>query len=520
MSEAGVSGASESEIELKLLTAPGGAKGLWALPAVKALLSKPSRTRRVRTVYHDTPEADLMRAGCALRVREVDGKFEQHLKTAGSVEGGLFKRHEWRSPLASATPDPPSLPPEAAELLAPFAAALRPVFETDVERTDAVLSNGVFAVEIAADDGWVRAFDAAGRVARETPLCEIELEWRSGPAAHVFDLALDISERLPLVVGWQSKAERGYALALALAPSARRAATLALAPDASVSRAAAAILGEGMNHFLANQPYFESHGAVEAVHQMRVACRRLRAALSLFRPVLPPDEIAAFRDGFRDLARALGAVRDIDVLEAHVLAPLIEEPLTPDAVRERLEALRPRLAQRRIENLAKAGDLVQAPETARLLLRLGRRVTLLAADDSAVPFGEFADETLKTRHRKLARRARKLKQQTPEDRHRVRIAAKKVRYAAEFFRARYGEKPMSRYLDALGELQDVLGDLNDIAGIADVLERAVDDARSVRLVAGYAMGWHTRRMRACLDEAEEILHLIRKAQPFESRAKR
>lgn len=520
MSEAGVGAASESEIELKLLVAAEDARKVWALPAVKALLSVKPRVRRVRTVYHDTAEADLMRSGCALRVRETSGKFEQHLKTAGSVEGGLFKRHEWRSPLASEIPDPPALAPEAAELLAPFAGALRPVFETDVERGDAMLSNGIFSVELAVDLGVVRAFDAAGEVAREAPLTEIELEWRAGPAIHVFDLALDIAQRVPLVVGWQSKAERGYTLALALAPEARRAATLALSPETSVPRAAAAILGEGMSHFLANQPLLESHGKAEAVHQMRVACRRLRAALSLFRPVLPPDEIVAFRNGLREVAQMLGAVRDIDVLEIQVLAPLIEEPLTPEAVRERLDALRPRLARRRAESLEAARRSIRAPETARLLLRLGRRIAVLAADESAAPFGAFADDTLKSRHRKLSRRGRKLKQQSAPDRHRLRIAAKKVRYAAEFFQSRYGEKAMARYIDALGDLQDVLGDLNDIAGIADVLERIVDDPRSVRLVAGYAMGWHTRRVRACLDDAEEILHAIRKSQPFESRAKR
>lgn len=520
MSEAGAETASENEIELKLLVAAGDAATVWTLPAVKALLTKKPRTRQVRTIYHDTAEADLMRAGCALRVRETGGRFEQHLKTAGSVEGGLFKRHEWRSTLPSETPDPPALAPEAAALLAPFAGKLRPVFETDVERTDALLSNGVFATEIAVDLGIVRAFDAAGGIGRETGLAEIELEWRAGPAAHVFDLALDIAARVPLVVGWQSKAERGYALALALSPETRRAATLALAPDATVPQAMAAILGEGMNHFLANQPAFETQGSVEAVHQMRIACRRLRAALSLFRSHLPPDEIQSFRDGFRDVGRALGAVRDIDVLDAQVLAPLIEEPLTPDPVRERLALLRPRLAHRRAEALARAGEIVRAPETARLLLRLGRRVTLLAADDSGTPFGAFADDILKIRHRKLARRGRKLKQQGAADRHRVRIAAKKVRYAAEFFRSRYGDKAMARYLEALGDLQDVLGDLNDIAGIADVLERAIDDPRSASLVAGYAMGWHTRRVRACLDEAEDLLHAIRKAEPFDSRAKR
>lgn len=522
MSHAEGASASESEIELKLLCAAKDAKNVWTQPAVKALLKKPPRTRRVRTVYHDTPEADLMRAGCALRVREIDGKFEQHLKTAGKVEGGLFRRQEWHAPLPSEIPQPMALDAEASELIAPHADGLRKMFETDMERTDAVLTNGVFAVEVAVDIGTIRAFDAAGAVMRETPLTEVELEWKAGPAVHVFDLALDLAEHIPMHLGWQSKAERGYALALALAPSARRAAQPEIAADATTEEAIAAILGEGMSHVLANQPYLESHGAVEAVHQMRVACRRLRAALSLFRPFLPADETARFRDGFRELAAALGAVRDIDVLSESILDPLLDEPLTPDAVRDALDVLRPQIARHRAKALEAATALARSPKIARLLLSLGRRVTLLAQERSAAatPAGDFADTVLAKRQRKLKRNGRKLRKQSAAERHQVRIAAKKVRYAAEFFRSRYAERPMRRYLAALSDLQDALGNLNDIAAAPRVLETVAEDRATADLVGGYAMGWHTRRLRFCLDEAEDLLHLLAKSNPFTKRRKR
>lgn len=522
MSNGEAASASESEIELKLLCAAKDAKSVWTQPAVKALLKTPPRTRRVRTVYHDTPEADLMRTGCALRVREIDGKFEQHLKTAGKVEGGLFRRQEWHAPLSSEIPQPMALDAEASALIAPYADGLRKMFESDMERTDAVLTNGVFAVEVAVDIGTIRAFDAAGGVIRETPLTEVELEWKAGPAVHVFDLALDLAQHIPMHVGWQSKAERGYALALALAPEARRAAQPQIPADATTQDAIAAILGEGMNHFLANQPSLDSHGAVEAVHQMRVACRRLRAALSLFRPFLPADETARYRDGFRDLATALGAVRDVDVLSQTILDPLLEEPLTPDAVRAALDELRPQLARHRAKTLDAACALVRSPETARLLLSLGRRITLLAQDRSAsAPLaGDFADTVLAKRQRKLKRNGRKLRKQSAAERHQVRIAAKKVRYAAEFFRARYAERPMRRYLAALGDLQDALGNLNDIAAAPRVLEAVAEDQATADLVGGYAMGWHTRRLRFCLDEAEDLMHVLGKADPFTKRRKR
>lgn len=505
--------ASEAEVELKLLCSASGAKRVWSHPAVKALLKDAPRARRVRTVYHDTPAADLMRSGCALRVREIDGVFEQHLKTAGSVAGGLFQRQEWHAPLASAQPDPDAWDGAANDLVAPHAHALRPLFETDMLRTDALLSNGLFAVEIAVDVGTIRAFDPAGEVMRETALAEIELEWKSGPAEHVFDLARDLAAQIPLRLGWQSKAERGYASALALAPEVRRAAQPEIPRDATVGIAAAAILGEGMAHFLANQEYLETAAAAEAVHQMRVACRRLRAALSLFRAHLPPDETESCRDGLRRVALALGAVRDIDVLGAEILDPIAADAATPDEVREGIESLRPALAHRRSENLRQAIATLHAAETTRALLSLGRRISMLGGSDSSVDAGDFADTLLAKRRRKLVRLGRKLGKQPPAARHQVRIAAKKVRYAAEFFRSRYPDKPMRRFLGALGDLQDALGALNDVAAVPAVLH-PVADTPTAHLVAGYAMGWHTHRLRSCLDDAEELMRVVRKGKPF------
>jgi inorganic triphosphatase YgiF len=308
--------APQIEIELKLLTDASSAKKVWSHRSVKALLRAAPRTRHIRTIYYDTPTADLMRGGCAYRVRACDETFEQHLKTAGRVEGGLFHRHEWHTPLSSATPAPARWRGAAAAVLGPVAAAVSPWFESDMTRTDALLSNGILAVELAVDVGVIRAFDETGAVLRETPLVEIELEWKAGPAEQVFDLALDLARTLPLRMGWQSKAERGYDLAAGRGPLPHRAAPSAIPPDCPLPRAAAGILGETMAHYLSNQACLGISGAPEAIHQMRVACRRLRAALSLFRAVLPPEETAAFRDGFRDLAQGLGLVRDIDVLIA------------------------------------------------------------------------------------------------------------------------------------------------------------------------------------------------------------
>jgi inorganic triphosphatase YgiF len=510
---------AQLEIELKLLTDVRSARKVWSHKSVKALLRTAPRTRRIRTAYYDTPSDDLMHAGCAYRVRSCDGRFEQHLKSAGRVEGGLFHRQEWHAPLSSDAPKPALWSGEAAAFIAPFAGSLRRRFESDMQRTDALLSNGSLALELSVDVGVIRAFDETGAAVRESPLVEIELEWQAGPTEQVFDLALDLARSLPLRMGWQSKAERGYDLAGNRAPLPHRAMPATIPDDATLPQAAAQILGETMAHYLSNQPCLEASGAPEAVHQMRIACRRLRAALSLFREQLPPEETADFREGFRSLAQSLGTVRDIDVLLTETLIPLRTAAETPEDLREPLHNALTRLEVHRAESLAALRTLVATPETARLLLRLGRRVTLLTQRTDGEPVRPFADDDLGRRHRTVRHRGRHPAAQTATKRHRLRIAAKKLRYTAEFFQSLRPAKPMRAYLRTLSALQEILGRLNDCTNIPHLIARAVDDDEATATLAGYAMGWHLHRLRAALREASGLCRDLGKRPPGANRRK-
>ncbi|MBN2752461.1 MAG: CHAD domain-containing protein [Rhodospirillaceae bacterium] len=505
------------EIELKLLTDARSARRVWHQAATKALLSDPPRTSRIRTTYFDTPKDALMRSGCALRIRSCDGRFEQHLKTTGHVKGGLFHRQEWHAPLTSDTPDLSVWSGEAAAFIAPHGKTLQRIFESDMERTTAPLSNGVFKAELAVDIGVIRAFNADGSVLAETPLVEIELEWSAGPAEHLFDLAIDLTRSLPLRMGWQSKAERGYALVRGLTPQPRRAVWPKIAANCPRPQAMAQILGEAMAHFLTNQVCLNATGAAEAVHQTRVACRRMRAALTLFADDLPEDDLSTFRIGFRDLASTLGNVRDLDVLLDEGLAPLRSEPETPDSIAATLCTVIPTIEARRADCLAKARARMESPETTRLLLHLGQSLIIAARQDHASPIKPFADTVLGKRHHATKRRAQRLYEHTTLERHALRIAAKKLRYAAEFFQALYPRKSMHTYLRNLAALQDVLGDLNDISNLPRLISETAGENSATSMVAGYAMGWHLRRLRFSMEEATEICHALKAPPPFKRR---
>ena len=114
------------------------------------------------------------------------------------------------------------------------------------------------------------------------------------------------------------------------------------------------------------------------------------------------------------------------------------------------------------------------------------------------PIVEFATHLLGKRQRKALERGRQFEQLSAEERHRLRIALKKLRYATEFFEALYPKKHTKPYLAALKDLQDGLGHLNDVAVAQRLIASLVGEAdRSangdgLQRAAGLVLGWHAR----------------------------
>src|SRR5262245_20680366 len=134
-------------------------------------------------------------------------------------------------------------------------------------------------IELTVDKGKIEA----GR--QSTPLCELELGLKRGESAELFKLARVLAEEVPVQLAVKSQAERGYALVAGEEPQAVTAAPVALTPDWSRQAACKAIARACLRQLVANTPA-TLRGDPEGVHQMRVALRRLRAAISLFADML------------------------------------------------------------------------------------------------------------------------------------------------------------------------------------------------------------------------------------------
>ena len=176
-------------------------------------------------------------------------------------------------------------------------------------------------IEVALDVGAVVAGE------RSQPICEIELELKSGQPDALFALALEWAAAFDCLPFDISKAERGVRLAHGVEAAPVKSVPLALDDGMGVEEGFAAIVQACLAQFQANLPGVLASGDIEYVHQARVALRRLRAALRLFRDacVLPPDLL----ESLRALAAALGPARDWDVLCSETLPAIA--PHYPDA---------------------------------------------------------------------------------------------------------------------------------------------------------------------------------------------
>jgi len=463
------------EVELKLLIdAADVAAFRHHLLLTHYALSAP-RTQQLTSVYFDTSDLALQRGAAALRVRRVGRDWVQTFKAGGRVDAGLHQREEWETPVAGPALDLAALraliapDSEWAALLtdAGLADKLLPIFTTRFRRRTWMLrSVHGDVVELALDQGAVHHGE------RQTPISEIELELKHGNPAALFELALALQDTIPLRVGSISKAERGYALCAPQpqppTPAYARASVLAadLTADLTVEQGFQAIVSNCLEQIQANEAGVEHGIDPESVHQMRVGVRRLRSALAIFDQLIPCPPALKAELGW--LASTLGEARDWEVLATATLSGI------PDIDRHARKlaplcqaALQEAQAARRC-----AAAALDSVRYARLVLALGAWKLDMPWRDCATadcaqalsgPLRPFAAGKLARLRHRLYKRGRDLESGAAPARHRARIAAKKLRYAAEFFQSYFPGKRGRTLLDALAKVQDVLGRMNDLA---------------------------------------------------------
>lgn len=450
--------------------------------AVSRARSGRARASQLLTVYYDTADALLWRNGVSLRLRRSGRRWTQTVKGAGTQIGGLHSREEFEWPVAGGAVDVSLLSgtPFAKLFSRPRVLhGLAPVFETDFRRVGIGLdlAGGTRAM-LCLDAGELRAAGAT------EPLCEAEIELVEGQAQALLDFADELLSERAFRIGTVSKAERGYALAAGGAQAGpAHAGRIDMAAGEEASTVFGRLVQSSLAQVLGNERGFQELADPEYLHQLRVGLRRLRVALSLPREETWQSASRPLRDRLGELSRLLGEARNWDVFSAEVLKPMAANLDTA-----LLAGLRSRAGGHRAAASANARAAMRSAATTRVWLDLGR---LMLAGGPA-PGGSarsFAADALDRCQHRLVKAAADCGG-SPESLHRLRIAAKKLRYVCEFFAGLYPRKRVKRYLAALAALQDELGAVNDAAICAQLVAKA--DAGAKPLAAesrGLAMGW-------------------------------
>ena len=504
------------EVELKLSVDPDAQAAVRRHPAIARLARGPWRTTRIVSTYFDTPEGDLRSGGVALRVRRIGRRWLQTVKNEGSQLAGLSTRSEFEWPLNSPRIDAAKLSETPwRDLFDTTAGRVKARFVTDVVRRSRPLASaqGTKAV-IALDSGEIRA----GR--KRAPIAEIEIEVVEGTPAFAYELARDLAADFPVAIEHQSKAERGYALLRPGSPEPVRAGTVDLAHDISAPAAIAAVGADCLLQIGANARYVALGIDSEFLHQLRVGVRRLRSLLRLAEPLMPQDASASFDDEVTWLTTTLGPARDWDVFTAETL-PAVSRTLHLPPLRREMGQLKARATRMRGVRYAAARETAASPRLSRLLLALGARFAALTVGEpgaaEASSARSFAQNVLDQCARRLKKRAKHLRHASPVERHRARIAAKKLRYAAEFFESLFSGGRSKAHLAKLAKLQTALGNLNDMATaqkLAEELARRGKVSFAVARASGVVIGWAAGSEAGQVATAANAWRKFAKIKPF------
>ncbi|MGQ3030661.1 MAG: CYTH and CHAD domain-containing protein [Ferrovibrionaceae bacterium] len=475
---------SSIEFELKLALTSAGLKALKAHPLIQPFLAG-STTKRLVGTYYDTPDQALRSLGATLRVRKIGRRHVQTLKLTADGTIAALSRHEWEFEVPGPVPEPDllrpiPLPDKVARALAE--GPLVPQFTTDVRRTATMIGFGQAMIELALDTGNVHREDARAAIS------EAELELKHGDRTAVYQLARRLADTVPFRFDPTPKSARGYALVDGTRPEVAHADTPPLEEGQTVAQAFATIARECLRHLLGAEWAARAGEDPEGVHQTRVALRRLRSAFKLFAPVFEGDkEAERLTAELSWLAGELGPARDWDVFLGDIMAPLMARRADDKDLARLVQSCRRKRDEAYVAVRTALGEARYNQLILDLLLWLEREDWPQAA---AAPIEDFAGALLHTRRKKLRKLGRRHAELAAEDLHRVRIRAKTMRYAAEFFRALYPKKAVRKQLAALSGLQDVLGVLNDAAVGEGLMakaakERSASNAKAAAVVDGW-----------------------------------
>jgi triphosphatase len=459
------------------------------------LVLTPGVAAGIIDLYLDTQDWRLFRAGYSLRIRSAGGRVQATMKALKPAKGAMRRRREISADLQAAAPEAVlRLRGPLADNLRALAgrAPLRRLFEVrTLRQTFALARDGQPVGEVALDETTIPVGEDSPAELRRV---EVEVPEQAVEAARPFVELLRIACGLqPAMV---SKFEAGL-IASGLRPDT----TLDVGPvridaDMSAGEVAFAVLRRQFRALIAKEPGTRLGDDPEDLHDMRVATRRLRAAIALFEPALPV-RLARLREEVGWLGGVLGSVRDLDVqleqLGEWTAERQEQERHALDALRDVIERSLSRARAELLRTLD-SGRYARFVMTFSRLLRAG---PLRRGAATRTPITVAAPELVRRRYRAVRRAgAHLVRDSPPADFHRLRIRCKRLRYALEFVQDVY-PGDADHLIAALVDVQDILGAHQDAIVAMEHLRSLLEEhAAALPPATIFAMGEVAQRYTA------------------------
>ncbi|MCG3735187.1 inorganic triphosphatase [Vibrio cincinnatiensis] len=302
----------ETEIELKFFVSPDFSEILRNKISETKVLQH--SCRELGNTYFDTADNWLRQHDIGLRIRRFDEVYVQTVKTAGRVVAGLHQRPEYNAEHCSNEPElslhPTGIWPEGREV-AELQAQLLPLFATNFTREQWLVGMADGSqIEVAFDQGVVEAEE------NQAPICEVELELKSGQTDALFVLARHLSDQGGMRLGNLSKAARGYRLAANYSGDDVQPLELVnTQSDDSVESCFIRSLEHALSHWHYHEQIYIERDSIAALHEISHAISFIRQLLTVYGGIVPRRASAILRQELKWLDGELAWLKHYDYLD-------------------------------------------------------------------------------------------------------------------------------------------------------------------------------------------------------------
>lgn len=418
---------------------------------------------RILITYFDTTDWQLLRLGMGLRrSQHTDGRCLITLKRQLQAHQSLQMHAEWQAVCPADHANPWQFLPESARRLLPQ--GLQAQLQQDMAREQCLVHEGDTQVLVSLDHVQSQRLPHPSAV---HVWQELELEWQHGPMLGLWQCAHVLLTDQPVRLHHQSKPMVALAaLDPAWRPQPQKMRRQPAPEESSAVTLCLVLFDQALSHYLHHQQcYIQAFERETALHEMRLAMRRLRILLGLMK-----EDSASQRQLRRQLRawdQAMGQARDWDVLLHETLAEIVETE--PEAV-DWAKVIEP------LDNARQQGHM----HLLRWLHEPAQQHSLvqLLAWRQQGPNTRRPQALEKRLQRRLARKAKKwqqalahVEQQDETSQHRQRRHTRQLRYLLDMFGPHWLPEQRPHLAGELAVLQEILGQLHDLATMRQLLRQ-------------------------------------------------